>query len=136
MKKWILKIPFRVGFGLPPWLHPMLKANFVITIFMGTMIIVVLVVALVLLRSFIQKMQLSNKQQTNDKFIGMHIVMNLASYFGVGLLSYNFMRISNPNLTCREIMQASLLSYRDFEALIGLLFMSQLSVYYICNRYA
>jgi hypothetical protein len=55
MKKWILKIPFRVGYGLPPWLHPMLKANFVITIFMGTMIIVVLVVALVLLRSFIQR---------------------------------------------------------------------------------
>ena len=114
----------------------MLVAEFTVTLFMIIIITGVLSVALILLKRFIQNNNYTQNGDVNKYVIALHLFTNVLAYTGIGMLIENFMWISNPTRSCVEILQDAIRSYKIFKALLVLLFLSQLSEYYICNRYA
>jgi hypothetical protein len=136
LRKYLILLPFRTGYGLPDWLHPMLVAEFTVTLFMTIIITVVLSVALILLKRYIQNNNYTQNSEVNKYVIALHLFTNVLAYTGIGMLIENFMWISNPTRSCVEILYDAVRSYKIFKALLVLLFLSQLSEYYICNRYA
>lgn len=97
--EYLLKLPFRLGYGLPPWMHYCLTVEFIMLCVFSAMMFTILLGSLVLIRRAMLALRISS-QNISNKLICMHLLMNLAVDTGILLLTNDFMMISNPYKSC------------------------------------